>query len=573
MNQNSIEITLRPWQKEALDKALDWLTIQKQNKRFLINAAPGSGKTRCASVIAKKLIELKEIDRVIVIAPRKEIVNQWVEDFEVITGRDMVKATGANREEVEDTEEDLCVTWQAVQSLRESFQKICQKNQTLVICDEHHHAAISAAWGESADSAFVNAKFSLILTGTPIRSDDKETVWFAYDDKGRIKHPEEGTYTLTYGQAVDLEYCRPTAFLKYQGFFSVALSEKEKIRIAGAEGDSDEIPKNLKRLPGIQKSLEFYTLVRIPQYEADGSPDLNSYHAKILEYGIKELVLQRERMPHAGGLVIAPTIKVAKHMAKILEILDGEKPELVHSNAMNSEDKIRRFRKSKKRWLVSVAMVSEGVDIPRLRILVYLPNAQTELAFRQALGRIVRNDDELGRQDDTSAGFIIPRHIIFEKYAERIEGEMPPHKLNNDSPTTKRCPQCRAENERSATICKECDFEFPVRPENLRKCPECGALNPQNSDSCKECGTSLNKTEFVIELDDALRQGAIIRETEYDELELQESEEISDSIRRKAQKIDDPHIAKMLRTLPDKSWSRLKHIMNDEDETGNDRDK
>jgi hypothetical protein len=53
-----------------------------------------------------------------------------------------------------------------------------------------------------------------------------------------------------------------------------------------------------------------------------------------------------------------------------------------------------------KRWIASVAMISEGVDIKRFRVLMYLPNALTELAFRQAIGRVVRS---IGPTDDTRA--------------------------------------------------------------------------------------------------------------------------------------------------------------------------
>ncbi|HLI01976.1 MAG TPA: hypothetical protein VKV06_14405, partial [Acidimicrobiales bacterium] len=41
-------------------------------------------------------------------------------------------------------------------------------------------------------------------------------------------------------------------------------------------------------------------------------------------------------------------------------------------------------------WLVAVRMVSEGVDIPRLRVGVYATTTTTELFFRQAVGRFVR---------------------------------------------------------------------------------------------------------------------------------------------------------------------------------------
>ena len=74
-------ITLRPWQKSALDQALKWFLIEKKDKKFLINAAPGSGKTIAAISIAQKLFEMNEIERVIVIAPRKAVIDQWRKDF------------------------------------------------------------------------------------------------------------------------------------------------------------------------------------------------------------------------------------------------------------------------------------------------------------------------------------------------------------------------------------------------------------------------------------------------------------------------------------------------------------
>jgi superfamily II DNA or RNA helicase len=38
-------------------------------------------------------------------------------------------------------------------------------------------------------------------------------------------------------------------------------------------------------------------------------------------------------------------------------------------------------------------MVSEGVDIPRLRVLIYATNITTRLFFRQAIGRVIRGPE------------------------------------------------------------------------------------------------------------------------------------------------------------------------------------
>ena len=196
-------IKLRPWQEEATTKAINWLLKDRKDKHFLLNAAPGSGKTIAACTIARELFDRNEIDRVIVIAPRSEVVNQWSKDFNLVTQRPMSKVTGIDGN-IDYLGMDVCATWSAIQGLALGFHDLCNKNRTLVICDEHHHAAVEAAWGDSADSAFTQASFVLVLTGTPIRSDGAQSVWLAYHDSGAISHPSDGTYTLTYGQAVDL---------------------------------------------------------------------------------------------------------------------------------------------------------------------------------------------------------------------------------------------------------------------------------------------------------------------------------------------------------------------------------
>jgi hypothetical protein len=83
-----------------------------------------------------------------------------------------------------------------------------------------------------------------------------------------------------------------------------------------------------------------------------------------------------------------------------------KRPILACSRLFNENDPepanaIRRFASSHDPWLVAVNMVSEGIDIRRLRVVVYLTNRLTLLAFRQIVGRVVRIDptnvDDHGR--------------------------------------------------------------------------------------------------------------------------------------------------------------------------------
>jgi superfamily II DNA or RNA helicase len=551
------QIDLRPWQAQAVRKAINWLIEARADRHFLINAAPGAGKTICASVIAAKLIEVKEVDRVIVIAPRSEVVRQWAEEFKVVTGRPMMKVTGAHAE-IEEYGMDLCATWSAIQGLQDGFQQVCRSSKTLVICDEHHHAAVEAAWGEKADSAFVNAKYVLVLTGTPIRSDGQEPIWFAYDSDGALNHPDAGTYTLNYGDAVDLEYCRPITFHRHEGRFSVSLPDGENIAVSGTA--DTQFSDGLKRIRGLQQALDFYKLACTPKYLVDGvTPDRNSYQASMLEWGIAKLNDIRDIIPNAGGLVIAPNIEVAEYMADLLERLENEKPVLVHSQMANAEARIAAFKNTNKRWLVSVAMVSEGVDIKRLRILVYLPYAQTELAFRQAMGRVVRTHGE----DDYSRAYVVmPTHHVLEEFARRVEREMSAKaKTETKPPPNKICPTCAAKNPRDAKVCRECSTEFPSKPQSFKKCEECGALNLIGSEECQECGHSFG-LEFEITLNDALRVGAIVRGMDLDEEEVREGERDKAEILSSVLASGDDALIKVIKQLPEESWGRLRRILN-----------
>lgn len=546
---------LRPWQQKALVKALHWLLEDRQDRRFLINAAPGAGKTLVSCVMAQALIERQEIDRVMVIAPRAEVVNQWADDFRRVTGRYMSKVT-ARDGDIHRLGLDVCATWSAIQGLQDALQALCRATRVLVICDEHHHAAVQAAWGEGADSAFTDARFALVLTGTPIRSDGAESVWLPYDDAGAIDHPEGGTYTLTYGQAVDLGYCRPVTFHRHEGRFTVDLEDGQAIQVSGQQPAT--LSKPLARIAGLQRALDFYRLACTPLYEPDGqTPRITGYQATMLDSAAQKLDDLRLRLPNAGGLVIAPSIEMAEYMARLIERVEGEAPVLVHSQTPSPDVKIKTFKNTDKRWLVSVAMISEGVDIPRLRVLVYLPNALTELAFRQAIGRVVRT---YGPDDDTRAYVVMPSFETFERYARRVEEEMPTSVRAGQSIQAKRCPACGGECALGAANCPSCGHEFPMVAPKVKPCSTCGALNPRNVATCQTCGASLTNS-FTLTLDEALRTGAIVRGMDLNETEVRESENLAPYIRSQILQSGDEKLVRILKTLPDESWARLRDIL------------
>jgi superfamily II DNA or RNA helicase len=100
-----------------------------------------------------------------------------------------------------------------------------------------------------------------------------------------------------------------------------------------------------------------------------------------------------------------------------LRVRFGVTGKVVTSDDPSASAEIARFASASDPWLIAVRMVSEGVDIPRLRVGVYATTTATELFFRQAVGRLVRWTRGVPRQ---RAWLFIPDDPRLRSHAGRI---------------------------------------------------------------------------------------------------------------------------------------------------------
>jgi superfamily II DNA or RNA helicase len=509
----------RLWQAECFTKAWAWLVTEAKDRHFLVNACPGAGKTLMGAYLARELLAQNLITRVIVIAPRNAVVTTWAKDFQAMTGRPMMKLTGQSRRSAK-LYPDICATWAGIAGLLPEMQAICEHNETLVICDEHHHAAFAAAWGISADSAFRKAKYAIALTGTPIRSDGNGMQWFELEDTGSLAVPENGCYALPYDRSIEEGYCRPMVFHRHPGEFLITTDNGAKVRVAstghvGISGDYDHA-----------KVKAFDDYVRMPNY-VGGRPAIPSYHQSMMVWAGKKLDEIRHNPPalgglsNAGGLVAAASIDQAEYFADLIEMIEGKPPMIVHSRISNSEELIDAFRKSKThRWLITVNMVNEGVDIPRLRVIVNVSRARTELYFRQLAGRAVRIN---GKHDCSRGYMVIPEVPKLVEWAENYEREQ-----KFVEPKIKALDGIEAGGDPA----KGPEGESANEPKDW-SCKGCNALNPPHSDSCHACGLAKRKKEprevpvYEISESDGRRDGVVAGGIFYDENSVLESERLA----------------------------------------------
>ena len=551
---------MREWQREALEKATE--SYVAGNRNFVINAAPGAGKTYAAGLIAQHLIEQNLIDRVIVIAPRKKIVTQWTKMFSKLTDRIMMSLTGKyfTVSDPKRIGQDVAATWQGIQTMADALQTICKTQRVMVIADEVHHAALGAVWGDGTHNALEEAKYVLALTGTPVRGDGKDPIWL--DEAHKVQ--ADNYITVPYEKAIKEGWCVPAALHRHAGRVDVAIDNA----IVECRETGTVIPQEVadKMTPQIRNKLRFDRVIKQPLYEADGkTPQAVSFHTSMVDYAAEKLEDLRSRqhgdfgLPNAGALVIAPSIEMAEYFRDIIEMKwPEEEVTLVHSRLGGAaEQLIDSFASNDNKWIVSVNMISEGVDIPRLRVMVFLPSGGTELFFRQAVGRVIRKDDKIGGRKvdpnkDNSRAYIVMPDVSqdltgqdsFVEFALRLEedmGDVPP-------PPEPRCPQCGAEGRRPTATepCGVCGYP-PTRPPVVWTCSPwskdgCGTVNV-NGGSCHACGMPRSQPLTYAEAI-GLRKGVISRQIEASEEEVQEAESASDEFYEEARK--DPRLAKLL---------------------------
>ncbi|MCB0864781.1 MAG: DEAD/DEAH box helicase family protein [Solirubrobacterales bacterium] len=378
---------LRAWQREALAEANGWI-----GGPFLIAAAPGAGKTRPALVLAAELLRQRQIDRVAVVCPTAPLTRQWA-----------AAAAGVGLSLQPDSQvlrttrdfQGIAVTYARAAASAKTYGAECTA-RTLVIADEVHHLGDELAWGAGFVKAFGRAGRKLLLSGTPFRSDDAPIPGIRYDGEG-FARPD---VSYSYAESVRDGACRPIAFIPFDG--TLVWQSGDKV----IESSFEE---------------EVSTKERGRRYRTAISVDLAEGLPRILRQANDQLSRVRASgHADAGGLVIAADSDHARLVAGSLKDITGESPTVVLHQDAGAHRRLREFSDGNGRWIVAVNMVSEGVDIPRLRVGVYATTAKTAMIFRQIVGRFVRT----GSGTKGESWLFLPAEPILRSHASRIEDEI-----------------------------------------------------------------------------------------------------------------------------------------------------
>ncbi|MCU1499330.1 MAG: ATP-dependent helicase [Acidimicrobiales bacterium] len=350
-------VRLRPWQKAAFETF-----VASTSPDFLTVATPGAGKTTFALTAARHVLAEDPRRRLIVVAPTAHLKVQWARAAAAFALH-LDPAWSAAHGRLPPDMHGIVTTYQQVASSATVLAGVAR--DAFVVFDEIHHAGDDRAWGESVRVAFEPAARRLAISGTPFRSDTRAIPFVNY-----VLDEATPDFEYGYGEALaDRRVVRPVYFPRTNGHMEWTAPDGS-LHAASFDDALDQA----------RSSQRLRTALSV---EGEWLPN-------VLRQAVEQLAQLRQDQPDAAGLVIATDQEHARGIVRILRERFGTQATVVLSDDPEASNRIAAFARGTDSWLVAVRMVSEGVDIPRLRVGVYATTTTTELFFRQAVGRFVR---------------------------------------------------------------------------------------------------------------------------------------------------------------------------------------
>ena len=381
---------LRQWQLSCINKALK--QFLNGNSHFLALATPDAGKTLMASELADQLLKNNLIDLIICFSPSSIVSQDFSQSLQLRINERFDGLLGAKGHSC---------TYQSLQYLDKNFWMLFERYRVFVIFDEIHHCAGSNienanAWGEQIILNIQDkAKYTLALTGTPWRSDAAPIVLSNY------MHPSNKIscdYVYGLAEAIRDNVCRIPEIIAV-----------DNNNISVVDDDETKTFTSFKCL--LSQSI-------IPYQEIIENKKVVKY---VISSAQKKLSSIRAQNADAAGLIVASSVEHARQISALMKAYFDENAVVVTYRENEPTNIIQQFRHAQTKWIISVGMISEGTNIPRLQVCCHLTNIKTEMHFRQILGRILRMTSSTNKE----AVLYIPAEPKLLEYAYRVKQDVP----------------------------------------------------------------------------------------------------------------------------------------------------
>ncbi len=222
--------------------------------------------------------------------------------------------------------------------------------------------------------------------------------------------------------------------------------------------------------------------------------------ARLTELICQQVVHIMESQNRFGVFFFATTKKHAEEIYSHLPM--GESAIILGDTPQDERTSILdKARSGRIRYLVNIAIISVGVDVPAYDTIAYLRPTESLVLLVQTMGRVLRLSPATAKDEALVLDFAgnIERHRDWDN---PILLDAVKQTIDEDKPLVIRCPDCLAMNTDTARRCigriekdkkeQRCDYYFEFKEcENITDGAKCGAQNDIAARLCHACNGEL----------------------------------------------------------------------------------
>ena len=394
-----LRIVERDYQKACIDTLCG--EINSGRRKLLVEMATGTGKTRTAAALIKRLFDASAVTRVLFLVDRITLAKQTEDAFPEHLRELPCYVHRAGRR----FQDEKRITITTLQSMINVYRDYSPGYFDLIITDECHRSI----YGQWSGILKYFDGIQIGLTATPFTSaietgDDEDRLFVR--DTLRFFEVEKPTFRYSLRQAVINNYLVPYQIYKAK---TVKTASKDGIKVKKSELDWSAMPpKERAEFEALFKLKNEITVDPNALERRFTIPERN--RALVREY--RDVLLNGyrdkqgvQRKPLIGKTIVFAVTK--RHAETLAQMFDDafahEKPspevryaDFVVSgcgpdDTVDAATKIKRFKKEKfPQILVSVNMLDTGFDAPEVVNLVMARYTKSVVLYRQMRGRGTR---------------------------------------------------------------------------------------------------------------------------------------------------------------------------------------
>lgn len=483
------KLTPRPYQKRAIDAAIQW--IKKNTEPCLLDLATAAGKSIIAALLADEIIKMSKGKKVLCLCPDSRLVKQNAEAYSLISDEYSIYSASIGK------------------SLRHNF--IIATEGTFISIAEKTGGEFCAVIMDEADRITnTNKKIIEILreknpnlrvigmTGSPWRT--KEGYIYEIDLDNSIVEETTNPYykkvvaRVTPKELIDLGFATPPKLIPVSEKYE---TDGIKLNSSGTfnQGDIDQafVGRGNKTAAVVQ-----------------------------------DIVNKANERSARGVLIYAATID---HCHEIMESLPNYNSAMIHGGMSDAHNKqaVQDLRDQRIKYLVNVGMAAVGLSVNHIDIVAFLRLTESSRFYTQVLGRGMRLDQ--GKSDFWVLDYTANIENLFPS-GDLFAPEIVAYGKKPSKKEVVFCPDCGNENQvtlrpnidgypvdnfgyfldltgerieyegqhfpshysrRCSHIeplgrneFKRCDYYW-----SFKECPECGHKNDLTARKCESCSTQL----------------------------------------------------------------------------------